>query len=166
MLSLGGGKDKKELDENTWVTKSVTTTNSRVLLLCFTINRKLFHGRKQVAKDALWWSPVCTTRAEMHSSLRPESVIWSRASLFCFSEDVRLYALVTESLRLTLDMWVSVLALPGLCCRAFTHVQLVHRAAAVLLTCTVMPSGFTSVFLAVVSASTDKSITFTHNHIR
>lgn len=53
VLLLGGGKDKKELDENTWVTKSVTTTNSRVLLLCFTINRKLFHGRKNVATDAL-----------------------------------------------------------------------------------------------------------------
>lgn len=53
VLLLGGGKDKKELDENTWVTKSVTTTNSRVLLLCFTINRKLFHGRNNVATDAL-----------------------------------------------------------------------------------------------------------------
>lgn len=62
-------------------------------------------------------------------------------------------------------MGVSI-SMPGLCCRAFTRVQLVHRAAAVLLTCTVMPSGFTPVFLAVVSARTDKPISFTHNRIR
>lgn len=53
-------------------------------------------------------------------------------------------------------MWVSVLLWQR--CRASTRVQLAHRAAAVLLTCTVMPSGFTSVFLAVVSARTSPSV--------